>query len=578
MKRLITILLFAVGIFGLAVKTKKKVYFTVPVKPYVISPGEYYNTMLDGSNATYDMVGIPNSIGSWPSGLIAIASGTHGRIGTNGTTITVMADNNFSGWKGDGTTGSGGFGPFTVTADSLGNTFSNIILVGSGGTLASNGWTFWMVEQGAVTDTLFAVGATDGGLHFPGPASGFNTKWVKIGWVTGKHIKKVQMDVIAIMLMTDGTAYDWGGSTFGASVQYILGQGSSPVTNTPTLIPVVGGGGHTWKDISGGSFWNYWLRDDGRIYGSAYYAGYLGAGQNGQAYNQPTAKNTLWDLNDSLNLPAPTAQITTTMTSTYVILTNGQLWAWGDNACGTLGIGTELDFSATTNPYQWDQGLGEKFRNKPIQVAAGKSNFKDIFGTNALAPYVDVTDSNGDVFDCGRGKGGILTDGSVGAGGTGNITATYPNGNDNYYLKKITPFATSTFPVSAPYCKLNPATSPCNDYTLPANGSPVTVYSLRYAVINGLPAVISDLHLSTDLGHFIHQFHRQVSGPALQMGCQDQPIDTIYGVVPGQTYQFRGTTQNQTFDSTAVVLSFTVPNSSLFITRCLGCRVQITNK
>lgn len=548
-------------------KIDPKSFFLGPVPPFLYAPGEYFASLLDGNAVGYNIVGKPSTISGWPSGIIAMASGTHGQIVTNGTKATILGDNNLSGQAGNGTTGSGAFGPIDVTTDSLGNTFSNITLVGSGGTIV--GQTNWLVEHGPITDTLFATGATDGGLHVPGPSSGINTKFVKIFWVTGEHIKKVQMDVFAFVLTTSGKLYDWGGSNSGFAPQYCLAQGTStPVTDVPTQIIFPG---HTVIDVAGGSFWNDVILDDGTIRSSAFYVGYTGVGGINQVYNQPNAINTWWNADTALGLPAHAVQIAVNGTCTYALLTNGQIWAWGDNSMGGIGDGTELDWAnytvspsptgGTPAPWNWDQGLGERMGvyRKPHQVCPGKNNFIAIFTSNALCFYVVAEDANGNMYGWGRNKGGVQGDGSVGAGVSGGIAATYPTSWDNVYPKLLTSYPTTTFSVTSPFCILNPSGSPCNNYSIPTHTAPTNVFSVTYK--NGM--LITNLSLSTDLsGVIYHYWHRQTGGQPLQMGAQDQPIDTILNAIPGHTYSFRGTVVNPTFDSTAVILSFTVPKSN----------------
>jgi alpha-tubulin suppressor-like RCC1 family protein len=163
-------------------------------------------------------------------------------------------------------------------------------------------------------------------------------------------------------------------------------------------------------------------------------------------------------------LPLPVASVTCNSTCTYVILTDGTLWGWGDNSSGGVGNGEEPDYAKHRPPYAWDWGPGQMLVEKPVRLAPGVHNFIRIFGGCAGIFYTYAVTSTGQLYSWGRNKGSVLGNGIVGA--TPDIMSVYPNSWDVTTVTPVDPFTLKKIKmVSSPWCILHPDGAPCNQFT-----------------------------------------------------------------------------------------------------------------
>jgi alpha-tubulin suppressor-like RCC1 family protein len=164
-----------------------------------------------------------------------------------------------------------------------------------------------------------------------------------------------------------------------------------------------------------------------------------------------------------LNLPHPVSSVVTNSVSTHVILTDGSLWGWGDNSCGCVGNGKELDFANHNPPYAWDWGPGELLVQKPVRLLKGVNNFVRIFGGSCAVFYTYAETATGQLYSWGRNKGSVIGNGVVGA--SPDIVAVYPNSWDVTEPTLVDPFALKENKVvTSPWCILHPDGSPCNQF------------------------------------------------------------------------------------------------------------------
>ena len=115
----------------------------------------------------------------------------------------------------------------------------------------------------------------------------------------------------------DGTLWGWGYNSFGA-----LGDGTTTTINTPTRI----GPDADWKIISPGMFNTLGIRDDG----SLWTWGYIITAQGDTIVPQPTRVGLD---NDWVEIDVGN------WNDAFAMKRNGELWAWGYNPEGELGIG-----------------------------------------------------------------------------------------------------------------------------------------------------------------------------------------------------------------------------------------------
>jgi alpha-tubulin suppressor-like RCC1 family protein len=550
---------------------------------YLVGNGEYQNFILDNSTQTLYGLGQGGNGEGSNTGVLGypikcqfptagtkikfVAGGLH-----TGAAVDVNGNVYFTGPNEDGTMGNGtttgtASSFVQITTDSLGNPFTNVTNVVMANTQYTGGGTEVATIFAIKADgTLWVWGSTQGGYRGNGTYGMINTRPVQVPFPAGTVITKVAVQNIAIALDAAGNVWTWAGN---GGNNPLLGNTSRANYETPQILSLPAPA----TDIAGGSYWSYALLNNGDLYGWGLYLGYMGVGAAASAdwTNQPAPLL----LNSGLNLPKPISHISCNNTTTYVILSDSTMWAWGGNECGQVGAGYELNYATyTTNPspvggtltpyaWDWDLSNAQCQQHKPVQIAPGIHNFVSLSEGTAAVFYKFAVDANGQLYSWGRNKSGVLANGVMDANPVnGTIASIYPNSWDVPYVTAINPFAatnTQTIQTTSPYCLGNPGTSPCNIYTLPANTLPTALIN---GVKNGSESVsATTVNLSgaasTDNVHISYYVWSQVSGPNTPVISIPSGVSVnIIGLTNG-TYVFklRCTDNEWLSDSTTFTLN-----------------------
>ncbi|HXB33670.1 MAG TPA: hypothetical protein VNV35_09620 [Puia sp.] len=435
---------------------------------YLVGTGEYQCFIINSS--TGRAYGVSNNLPAagvpWDAGipglpvrvgipedvfLVDIASGLHNSLAVDRNGEVWTWGSNVVGESGTGSVADLGIAPVKISVDSSGEPFKDVVAVTCwswGATETANG-NIALKSDG----TVWIWGNTMGGMRGNGQAGQVNTRPVQVRIPEGKKIVKVVAGCIVIALASDGTVWTWGGNNF----KVLLGTNSADYTH-PHRLPLP----QRAKDIAGGNFFSYALGVNGTLYGWGFYTPYLGIGNRGYLGGEPPPAAPR-DLTRELNLPHPVSSVVTNSVSTHVILTDGSLWGWGDNACGCVGNGKELDFANHNPPYAWDWGPGELLVQKPVRLLKGVNNFVRIFGGSCAVFYTYAETATGQLYSWGRNKGSVIGNGVVGA--SPDILAVYPNSWDVTEPTLVDPFALKDNKVvTSPWCILHPDGSPCNQF------------------------------------------------------------------------------------------------------------------
>ena len=502
---------------------------------YSIGSGEYQNFILD--NTTHTLYGLGtagNGIGSnsgqfglpipcqFPAAntqIKFVAAGLHTGACVDMSGNVYFTGANEDGSMGNGTTGGSSKSFVQVATDSLGNAFTGVNYLAMGSAIFSGGQGYGACIMAIKDDgTLWVWGNTQGGYRGDGTYGQVNTRPVQVPFPAGTQITKVFIQNIAIALDAAGNVWTWAGN---GGMSCLLGDNTRTDYSHPMKVNLPGPA----KDIAGGGMWSYALLQSGNLYGWGLYEGYLGVG---------SVASSLWTnmpgpilLDGQLNLPAPISKLSMNKTSTYVILTDGTLWAWGGNECGQIGNGQEINWATyTTNPaptggtltpYAWDWGMSpaEFQQHKPVQIAPGINNFVSLSEGEETVFYKFAVDANGQMYSWGRNKTGILASGVMDADyQNGLIAATYPNSFDVPWITAINPFAAGakTILSTSPYCISNPTATGCSIYSIPANTPPKSVAGPNQTVTTSIANL--DGSGSSDNVAITYYVWSQVSGPS----------------------------------------------------------------
>ncbi|HEY4109284.1 PKD domain-containing protein [Puia sp.] len=505
---------------------------------YFIGPGEYNCFIIN--NAThklYDVAGGPAAlVPGQPSVVTNVAGALHHQCLLDDQGNVYCWGDNAYGEVGNGSIGGSVGSPVKISADSLGNAFNNIVQVCPGAG-ASGYLTMALKGDG----TVWMWGATGSGNRGNGTGGGTSTRPVQIPFPAGVVIKKIAMDIFGCALDADGNVWTWGGAV-GYSMPYLLAQGkSNPNPTTPTKInissPVV--------DIQAGSNFNYALCANGNLWGWGYYPNLMGMGATANAQLQPTL------LNSYLNLPKPIKQISINNESSFVLLTDSTIWAWGDNACGSIGNGQELNWATYIKaggqaaPYAWDWGMAELLVPKPQQIAVGLHSFTNVWNGLGDVFYTWAEDANGNLYSWGRNKGGVLGNGQMQA--TGDILSIYPNSFDVPWVTAINPFAlTKAALTSSPYCVLNPGGSPCSQYAIPNVANPTTNAGTNQNISTNTTTLTGSATTANSNTYINYYLWTQVSGPSTSLiTLPSGPTAKVSNLITGTyVYQLKVTDNN----------------------------------
>ncbi|HWK04077.1 MAG TPA: PKD domain-containing protein [Puia sp.] len=538
-----------------------------PSAPIVVGPGEYQVFFLDqnrhlfgsGTNLTTLGVGGTGTPGLvlpvvvTPSNLTfkTVAGGLHGgaAIDTNGYVWTF--GDNAQGQLGNGTTTNTSVA-VQLTVDNAGNPFKNISQVCayfSGN--ANNGW-YAIKTDG----TLWIWGSTLNGMRGDGTAGASNLRPVQVLIPGGRSARQIVAGGMLVLLCTDGTVWTCGGNG-----QFLQNLGYAASGNSYLSLTQLTGLSNITQ-VAGGIAFNYALKNDGTLYGWGYNGSYMG-NYAAQGSGTPIATPTVLS-NITNALPHPIASIVTNTVSTHVILTDGSLWGWGDNAMGAVGTGTELDYSATTNPYSWDFKNGDLLQVLPARIVSSRSDFVAIFGSSVFTFYTYAETADGTLYSWGRNKGAVLANGVVSC--SSNVTATYPNSWDVPTPTVVKPFAlTKTTVASCPYCILHPGGSPCSDCSTPAI-IPVANAGANITITLPVNTVSLDGSASSNPdGGTLTYAWSELSGPAgYTIGSPAASKTAVTNLVQG-VYVFRLTVTNTQGNTATASVTVTVNPAPVII-------------
>ena len=526
---------------------------------YQVGNGEYQNFILD--NSTHILYGLGtagNGIGSntgqfgysipcqFPQAntqIKFVAAGLHTGACVDMSGNVYFTGANEDGSMGNGTTGGGSSSFVQVPTDSLGNAFTNVNYLAMGSAIFSGGQGYGACIYAVKGDgTLWVWGNTQGGYRGDGTYGQVNTRPVQVPFPAGTVITKVLIQNVAIALDAAGNVWTWAGN---GPNNCLLGSTARTDYMTPEKLSLPGPA----KDIAGGGMWSYALLQSGNLYGWGLYQGYMGIGATAGEGWVNTPAPILLDA--QLNLPSPISQISCNKTSTYVILTDGSMWAWGGNECGQIGNGQEINWATyTTNPspiggtltpyaWDWDMSNAQFQQHKPAQIGAGLK-FVALSSGEETVFYKFAEDANGQLYSWGRNKAGILGNGVMDADyQNGDIAATYPNSFDVPWITAVNPINPpgKTIQSTSPYCISNPGANACTIYSIPANTAPIANPGPDQNISTATTTL--DGSGSTDNVAIVYYLWTQVSGPSTaQIVIPSGIKPTVNNLVTG-VYKFQ---------------------------------------
>jgi len=347
------------------------------------------------------------------------------------------------------------FTPYQILTDNLGNPFTAVSVRGGiryDGALKSDG-------------TVWLWGDLSNGFAGNGTAGAITYQPTKVPFPAGVVIKKFIFSNIVIALDSSNQVWTWGGNTNYQNAQNLgrtTGDGTAPGI-VPGLPPNI-------ADIAAGDGFSYALTTDGQLYGWGSRGQFMG--MMGNPATTDITIHTPTNLQSLLNLPYPVNVVAANDGTTHVILTDGSMWGWGDDAQGNVGDGQELDYShlmPNNNVYYaWDFGHGDLLVRQPVPIATQVKNWKMIYTNMSAVYYIHAVTEDGYLYSWGRNKTPALMNGIVAAApNAANIRAAWPNSWDVLVPMMVNPFEVPnnlSTEVTSPYCLVNPTVAYCDEF------------------------------------------------------------------------------------------------------------------
>lgn len=541
-------------------------------------PGEYAGSLLNQANQyMYGNSGNPALMGTGGAGtggipghcittpttqtFLSMWGMLHGFAGIGTDGYAQIVGDNFDGTYGDGT-GTSISTAYKLLVDSAGNAFNNLVGMAAFFTgNAHNGWiacksdgTLWV--WGNLTDNMRANGT--GGTTFVKP--------VQIIIPGGRSVIQVLAGFVALVLCSDGTVWAWGSGSGGYPALGYAGSGNQ----WATIHQVTGLTGIT--QIAGGEHWNYaYNSTTKKLYrwgAAGNYMGKAGGGSSGPGTSIPIPEEAT-ELEAAMNLSVLSIkQIVVNSDATAAILSDGSLWAWGENVQGGVGNGIETNWATytvtgTPFPYQNNLGsFGQLMQITPVKIS-NKNDWVALYGSSVFTYYFIARHANGTLATWGRNKGAVALNGIQLA--TSDLNATYPNSNDILSPTDMNPFGlTHAYLVTSPWCISNPGATYCSEFThgpyaalSPSAGSNQSVTTNTVT----LTGVVGDTTLAVGW--------RIISGSGTKADSANKSL-TITGLSPGaNTIQFSAINNGYATYTSNVTVTYTPPS---------GCNCVIGNK
>lgn len=293
---------------------------------------------------------------------------------SNATSIAMTPTGSAATW-GRNNGGQLGNGSVDSTGIQPNPTPGQVLGPGGSGTLGG------LASVAAGSSNMGAVNKTDGsvwtwGFKYTGGSQQFNTSPVQevgpggSGVLTG-IVQLVITDTVYVALRNDGTVWAWGDNSNGeVGNGAILINNPNPAVLTPTQVVGVGGNGFLTGVVAlaGGASHLLALKSNGTVVGWGT-DGYGELGNNDPLGSSSSVPVQVFGQGGSGSL-ANIVGIAAGYRYSLAVASSGNVWSWGQNQQGELGVGT-TDSNAHGTPVQVMGAGGSGLLGGVTQIAAG---------------------------------------------------------------------------------------------------------------------------------------------------------------------------------------------------------------